>query len=265
MNNNSDQRESTIIQNITLSHHFVSDIGLQFSPREVKDLTWEDPMLIKKSKDLKDSLRRGILKQLSEQEYEKTMNLQYQREHKELLKDQQNKIKLENIEIEGEDKEFLADTFDVSEARRNSRAEVDITGTANHPMSYVAAFEIAQAQAQEGGDTLTAEEFAILVENDARVVPALLSMNKTASTQKSQNVYYASPNSEFGNNTGVVKTTMSNINRDLGGPDVKDLESIKSKVLNSLDLDLDYVSESKNEGFAESIEIDTDEIVIGTD
>jgi hypothetical protein len=58
---------------------------------------------------------------------------------------------------------------------------------------------------------------------------------------------------------------MSNINRDLGGPDVKDLESIKSKVLNSLDLDLDYVSESKNEGFAESIEIDTDEIVIDTD
>jgi hypothetical protein len=51
----------------------------------------------------------------------------------------------------------------------------------------------------------------------------------------------------------------------LGGPDVKDLESIKSKVLNSLDLDLDYVSESKNEGFAESIEIDTDEIVIDTD
>jgi uncharacterized membrane protein YheB (UPF0754 family) len=55
----------------------------------VIDLTWEDPVLIKKSKNLKDSINKGILKKLTDEEYEKTKALQYNREQKELLKQQQ--------------------------------------------------------------------------------------------------------------------------------------------------------------------------------
>lgn len=256
MNNDSaisaNDRETTIIQNITLGYHFVSDIKLQWGPKEVKDLTWEDPIMIKKSKDLRDSMRSGILKQLTEEEYEKTMQLQYEKERKQLLRDQQNKMKLESVEVEGLDKEFLADTFDVSEARKKPGAELDITGTANHPMSCVAAFEIAQAQAMEKGDTLTAEEFLMAVENNPKIIPSLLRMTKAANSLPAKTAYVASPMSETGGISGVLKTKMNNINQDMVGEvNNTDIEYIMQKI----DIDTD-------EGFAESIEISSEEIII---
>lgn len=258
MNNSNTERESTVIQNITLSHHFVSDIKLQFSPREVKDLTWEDPIIIKKSKDLKESLRKGILKQLSEAEYEKTMQLQYQREQKELLRDQQNRTKLENISIDDNNKEFLADSFDVSEARRKTSSEVDITGTASHPMSYVTAFEIAQNQALERGDTLTAEEFAVLVESKPNIVPALLKLTKTAEAQKPSHAYYATPHSEFSNTVGVVKAPMRKMANDALNPDL-DVETIQNKIADSFDFAVPHSD------FVETIDVSTDEIILDTE
>jgi hypothetical protein len=252
MSTQNSDRDSTIIQNITLGYHFVSDIKLQWGPKEVKDLTWEDPIMIKKSKDLKDSLRSGILKQLNDEEYEKTMQIQYQRERKQLLKDQQNKVKLENVEIEGLEKEFLADTFDVSEARKKSSSELDITGTANHPMSYVTAFEIAQAQANDKGDTLTAEEFSIAVERNPKIVPALLKMTKAAQTNPNKAVYVATPPNSQGSESGVVKTQMRNLNQEMiGEPNNTDVEYIMQK----LDVDADV-------DFAESMEVSSDEIII---
>jgi len=249
------ERESTIIQNVTNGYHFVSDIKLQWWPREMIDLTWEDPAIIKRSKDLKDALRSGILKQLTEEEYEKTMALQYQREKKQLLKDQQNKTKLENVEIEGLDKGFLADTFDVSEARRKSTNELDITGTANHPMSYVAAFEIAQAQASEKGDTLTAEEFSMIVENNPKIVQSLLKMSRVAKTEPAKNVYFATPPSAQNGESGVVRTQMRNINQEMiNEPAPTDVEYIMQK----LDIDTDS-------DFAESFEVSSNEIIIDTE
>ena len=83
--------ESFIVQNCTLSYHFVSDIGLSFAPKEVKDLTWEDPTIIKKSRNLKDALRTGYLIKLTPEQYEKTLDLQYKKEKKQLERDQQRK------------------------------------------------------------------------------------------------------------------------------------------------------------------------------
>ena len=83
--------ESFIVQNCTLSYHFVSDISLSFAPKEVKDLTWEDPIIIKKSRNLKDALRTGYLIKLTPDQYEKTMDLQYKKEKKQLERDQQRK------------------------------------------------------------------------------------------------------------------------------------------------------------------------------
>lgn len=252
------EQETTIIQNITLGYHFVSDINLQFSPREVKDLTWEDPVFIKKSRDLKESLRRGILKQLSEDEYEKTMNLQYQREQKELLREQQSKTKLREMKVDGEN--MLVDRFDVGKSQKKGTSEVDITGTANHPMSYVTAFEIAQNEAAERGDIITAEDFAALVEHNPGIVPKLLQNTRSASNaKKPTTAYYASPNNEFGNETGVVKSQMHNYNQEL-------LNRSEYAYLNddpSLD-DMYSDSSLDNEGdvdddFAEEIIINVDE------
>jgi len=80
MTNSSTERETFIVQNITLGWHSVSDIGLLFAPTEVKDLTWEDENVIRRSRNLKDSIRNGILRKLSPEEYEKTMEMQYQKE-----------------------------------------------------------------------------------------------------------------------------------------------------------------------------------------
>jgi hypothetical protein len=255
MSTQSSDRDSTIIQNITLGYHFVSDIKLQWGPKEVKDLTWEDPIMIKKSKDLKDSLRSGILKQLTEDEYEKTMQLQYQREKKQLLKDQQNKTQLENVQIEELNKEFMADTFDVSEARRKSSNELDITGAANHPMSYVTAFEIAQAQAAEKGDTLTAEEFSYLVENNPKIVPSLLKLTKVANVETPKNVYYATPPNAQGSESGVVRSKMTNLNKNMidDNPPT-DVNYIMQK----LDIDV-------NTDYTESIDVSSEEIIINTE
>jgi hypothetical protein len=250
--------ETTIIQNITLGYHFVSDINLQFSPREVKDLTWEDPVIIKKSRDLKESLRRGILKQLSEEEYEKTMDLQYQREQKELIREQKNKTKLREMKVDGEN--MLVDRFDVGKSKKKGSSEVDITGTANHPMSYVTAFEIAQNQAMERGDVITAEDFASIVERDPNIVPKLLQNTRTAANnQKQANAYYATPNDEYGNSSGVIKTKMKNYNQELLG------KSDYSYLNDDPELDQMYESsqfddeDDVDEDFAEEIIINVEE------
>jgi hypothetical protein len=68
MENNTDP-ESFIIQNVTLGPHFVSDVRLNFGPLQAIDLTWEDAKVIKASKDLRNSLRLGLIKQISAEQF----------------------------------------------------------------------------------------------------------------------------------------------------------------------------------------------------
>ena len=88
--------ESFIIQNVTLGPHYVSDLRIQFDPLAVVDLTWEDPKIVKASKDLRNSLRMGLLKQISQQQWETILEKQSFKEKKELLK-QQKDLDLQNI------------------------------------------------------------------------------------------------------------------------------------------------------------------------
>ena len=225
--------ESFIIQNITLGYHFVSDIGLQFSPRQVVDLTWEDQKVIKNSNNLKESLRNGVLRQLSESEYQKTMQMQYEREKKQLLKEQQKKQQIKYTTKKDGNKEFLAETFDVDKASRKNN-ELDVTGMANHPMSYVAAFEIAQKIAEDGGDELTAEEFSTMVEKNPKVIASLLAQTRTANLSPKNNVYYASSDN---GNTNVIRTTMKNYNKELSyGNSNEDDNYISERIMSQLDL-----------------------------
>jgi hypothetical protein len=48
-----EQTESIIVQNILPGPLFISDIGMEFGGHEVKDLTWEDPSIVKRSQDLR--------------------------------------------------------------------------------------------------------------------------------------------------------------------------------------------------------------------
>jgi hypothetical protein len=271
-NFSTDERPSFIVQNITPFYHVCSDINLTWGPREVKDLTWEDPMLIKKSANLKNSLRQGTLRQLNEKEYEKTQQLQYEKEKKQLLREQKNKN--EYKKIKADDRELMADTFELDKARRKFGDEIDNTGTANHPMSYVTAFEIAQNIANERGDLLTAEEFSSMVESNPNIVPALLAQTRQAeTTENPKSVYYAVPMGEGNTTTGVIKSSMKNFNRDARmNSDFGEVEEKTSYIMDaigydeqamvsqqeSVDVDFDMDVDVNDEDFAETIVIEAD-------
>lgn len=246
MENNTEEKQDTslIVQNITLGYHFVNDINLQFSPREVKDLSWEDPVIIHKSKNLQDSLRHGILKRLSQEEYDKTMDIQYQKEKKLLLKEQQNKPNYKKKKLE-DGKELVADTFDVTKAQRG-KEKLDFSGNANDTMSYVTAFEVAQGIALEKGDQLTAEEFGEMVENDSKLVGNLLSYVKQA---KNHMAFYATA-PDSGGNTGVVKEAMSNFNRDRRYAGAHDMELLNQHP-DTVDLDSEFGDEDDDGDFGD--------------
>ena len=252
-----DEPTDFIIQNITLNYHFVSDILLSFAPREVKDLTWDDPTKVRQSRDLRNSIRSGILKKLEKDEYEKTMALQYEKEKKDLLRDQKNKANYKKFKDESNDKEFMADTFELDKARKKPE-ELDITGTANHPMSYVAAYEIAGQMAEQRGDTLTAEEFAQIVESNPNVVPQLLSQTKVASAQ-AHKVFYAVPPSEGSQRTAVVETKMTNYNKNLlYGDDSDNINTKAAYIKDALDVDTGYDFSDDDQDFAEEVNLEDD-------
>ena len=102
MNNSpeTNEPESFIVQNVTLGPHYVSDIKLNFAPLQAIDLTWMDPAHVKNSKDLRQSLRMGLLKKISNQQFDQIEEKQAIREKKELLRQRQN-VKLEDVEVDG--------------------------------------------------------------------------------------------------------------------------------------------------------------------
>lgn len=250
-----DEKESYIVQNITLGYHFVSDIKLQFAPRQVIDLTWEDESFIKRSKDLKDSLRSGILRKLSAEEYEKTMNMQYDREKKLLLREQQQQVKYQKINADGKD--MIADTFDVAKSQKK-RETLDITGTASHPASYAAAYEIAQAQYDERGESLAPEEFANFVEQNPAIVQNLLRSTRVAAVEKNHTAFYASPPTADGM-SGVRMAQMTNFNRDGYYAGEHDFQVHQNTIRDAVDFDADYDVNDNDSDFAEEINLENEE------
>lgn len=256
--------ESFIVQNCTLSYHFVSDIGLSFAPKEVKDLTWEDPTIIKKSRNLKDALRMGYLIKLTPEQYEKTLDLQYKKEKKQLERDQQRKATYSKQKNQ-KGNDMVAETMDLEKASRKNVNELDITGTANHPMSVVQAYAIAASKAQDKGDVLTAEEFLQFVEQHPNVVAKLLSETRVATASTKGQAYYAQPRGDVNSETGVMKANMRNINRDmLNLGDDPDYELVEEKMFGILDVEdfgeIDEYGLEKNDfELTEDIEFDEDQ------
>ena len=160
MENNTDP-ESFIIQNVTLGPHFVSDIRLNFGPLQAIDLTWEDPKVIKASKDLRNSLRLGLLKQISEDQFENIEVRAATKEKNELLK-QQKENRLQQMEVDG--RELEVETIDAEKAYNKDKT-VSTAGYANDSLSYATALDIAQTQAELRGEELTVEEFAEKVQS----------------------------------------------------------------------------------------------------
>ena len=242
--------ESFIVQNVTMGPHYVSDIRLNFGPLEAIDLTWEDPKTIKASKDLRSSIRMGLLRKISPEQFDSIEEKAAIRGKKELLR-QQNANNLRTVDVDG--KQLEVETIDAEKAYRNE-GEVSTVGYANDSLSYATAFDIAQTQAQLRGDELTVEEFAEQVNNNANLVQNLLrqqkNLNENSSTSGDERrgkafVAQASENATDG--TSVRQVNMTNYNRDrvVAGGDMNFLDMPDDDgIADSIDLENEIDLES---------------------
>lgn len=212
-----EENKSFIVQNVTLGPHYVSDIRLNFGPLQAIDLTWEDPKLIKASKDLRNSLRLGLLKQITPEQFENLEEKAAIREKKELLR-QQNNSNLQTMDIDG--REMQVETIDAEKAY-NPNSEVSTAGYANDSLSYAMALDIAQTQAQLRGDELSVEDFAEQVNRDPNIIGRLISQQKNLNVNSSVSgdpkrgtAYVAVPSENAISGTSVQKMQLTNFNRD---------------------------------------------------
>lgn len=220
-----DEPKSFIVQNVTLGPHYVSDIRLNFAPLQAIDLTWEDPKVVKASKDLRNSLRMGLLKQISPEQFENIEVKAAIKEKKELLR-QQNDNRLTKMDVDG--RELEVETIDAERAY-NPDKTVTTAGYANDSLSYAMALDIAQTQAELRGDELSVEQFAEQVSKDPGLVSRMISMSKNMEANSSVSgdpkrgqAYVAMPSNDPLSGTTVQKMNMTNFNRDQRETAIKD-------------------------------------------
>jgi hypothetical protein len=241
--------QTFIIQNRTPSPHYVSDIKLSFDPLQVIDLTWEDPKLVKASKDLKNSLRKGILVQITSDAWDSILSREAEREKKEILRQKKNSG-YETMEIDG--KTIEVESLD-AEKPYNKDGTVSISGYANDSLTYALALDIAQHQAEMQGDELSVEQFAAMVKSDPTIVQRLVkstSVSVSGDIRKGSAVV-ASQDSD--GNVSPRKMNMSNLNKDgyIAGGDfeyktipTEDFFPDEAAIAHEIDLEADLVEGS---------------------
>lgn len=221
--------KSFIVQNVTLGPHYVSDIRLNFAPLQAIDLTWEDSKVVKASKDLRNSLRMGLLKQITPEQFEKIEERAAVKEKKELLKQQSND-NLQKMDVDG--RELEVETIDAERAY-NPDKTVSTAGYANDSLSYAMALDIAQTQAELRGDELSVEQFAEQVQRDPGYVNRLITMQRNMQSNSSISgderrgkAYVAVPSENPTLGTSVQKVNMTSLNNNSRKDFDLDLDSV---------------------------------------
>jgi hypothetical protein len=218
-----EEPESFIVQNVTMNYHWISDIRLQFDPLAVIDLTWEDPKVIKASKDLRNALRQGYLRQITQDEWDKKQEKQLAKEKKELTKNNPN-ARMQTVESE-DGRTLEAEVIDAERPYKRD-SEVTNAGYANDPLSYAVALEVAQTQAELNGDELSVEDFAEKVRRDPGLVGRLVNAQTNSVTSGSTRVgkaYVAQAPNNGQSQSTTASVKMSNFARDgyLAGSDAE--------------------------------------------
>jgi hypothetical protein len=209
--------ESFIVQNVTLGPHYVSDIRLNFGPLQAIDLTWEDPKVVKASKDLRNSLRLGLLRKITPDQFDSIEERAAIKGKKELLKQQSNN-NLRTVDIDG--KTIEAESIDAEKAYKNKN-DVTTAGYANDSLSYAMALDIAQTQAELQGEDLSVEQFAEKVQKNPGIINQLLAQQKNLDANSSVSgvetrgrAFVAEPPSDAIKGSSVREVEMTNYNRD---------------------------------------------------
>ena len=209
--------ESFIVQNVTLGPHYVSDIRLNFGPLQAIDLTWEDPKVVKASKDLRNSIRLGLLRKITPDQFDSIEERAAIKGKKELLK-QQNNNNLRTVDVDG--KTIEAESIDAEKAYSNKN-NVTTAGYANDSLSYAMALDIAQTQAELQGEDLSVEQFADRVQKNPGIINQLLAQQKNLDANSSISgvetrgrAFVAEPPGDAVRGSTVREIEMTNYNRD---------------------------------------------------
>jgi hypothetical protein len=240
--------ESFIVQNVTLGPHYVSDIRLNFGPLQAIDLTWEDPKVVKASKDLRNSLRLGLLRKISPDQFDSIEERAAIKGKKELLKQQSNN-NLRTVDVDG--KTIEAESIDAEKAYSNKN-NVTTAGYANDSLSYAMALDIAQTQAELQGEDLSVEQFAEKVQRNPGIINQLLAQQKNLDANSSVSgvetrgrAFVAEPPSDAIKGSSVREVEMTNYNRDrrVAGADFNYLDTPEDDgydaIADAIDLEAD--------------------------
>jgi hypothetical protein len=242
--------ESFIVQNVTLGPHYVSDIRLNFGPLQAIDLTWEDPKVVKASKDLRNSIRLGLLRKITPDQFDSIEERAAIKGKKELLK-QQNNNNLRTVDVDG--KTIEAESIDAEKAYSNKN-NVTTAGYANDSLSYAMALDIAQTQAELQGEDLSVEQFADRVQKNPGIINQLLAQQKNLDANSSISgvetrgrAFVAEPPSDAIKGSSVREVEMTNYNRDrrVAGADFNYLDTPEDDgydaIADAIDLEADMV------------------------
>jgi hypothetical protein len=240
--------ESFIVQNVTLGPHYVSDIRLNFGPLQAIDLTWEDPKVVKASKDLRNSLRLGLLRKITPDQFDSIEERAAIKGKKELLKQQSNN-NLRTVDVDG--KTIEAESIDAEKAYSNKN-DVTTAGYANDSLSYAMALDIAQTQAELQGEDLSVEQFAEKVQRNPGIINQLLAQQKNLDANSSVSgvetrgrAFVAEPPSDSIKGSSVREVEMTNYNRDrrVAGADFNYLDTPEDDgydaIADAIDLEAD--------------------------
>ena len=240
--------ESFIVQNVTLGPHYVSDIRLNFGPLQAIDLTWEDPKVVKSSKDLRNSIRLGLLRKITPDQFDSIEVRAAIKGKKELLK-QQNNNNLRTVDVDG--KTIEAESIDAEKAYSNKN-NVTTAGYANDSLSYAMALDIAQTQAELQGEDLSVEQFADRVQKNPGIINQLLAQQKNLDANSSVSgvetrgrAFVAEPPSDAIKGSSVREVEMTNYNRDrrIAGADFNYLDTPEDDgydaIADAIDLEAD--------------------------
>jgi len=240
--------ESFIVQNVTLGPHYVSDIRLNFGPLQAIDLTWEDPKVVKASKDLRNSIRLGLLRKITPDQFDSIEERAAIKGKKELLK-QQNNNNLRTVDVDG--KTIEAESIDAEKAYSNKN-NVTTAGYANDSLSYAMALDIAQTQAELQGEDLSVEQFADRVQKNPGIINQLLAQQKNLDANSSISgvetrgrAFVAEPPGDAVRGSTVREIEMTNYNRDrrVAGADFNYLDTPEDDgydaIADAIDLEAD--------------------------
>lgn len=270
--------ESIIVQNVLEGPLYISDIGMEFAGMEVRDLTWEDPSIVKRSHDLRRAIASGQLIRITQQQWDDIMYRKAAAARAETQRISQKRTR--NVRA-GDGRIIEAEVLNLNKADggRAAQEQVSTAGYANDPMSYASAFAEARAQYQDRGADIDTATFANMVRNIPGIVGRLLNGESLfndgviSGAEGRGRATVITPGDGYG--TGVAHVGMTNYNRDQRLPGIGSYQNqpgyIDPMNPNSMPyheipdmVDLDNLDDDDDmDGYAEAIDLAVDDVEAG--